>query len=74
MAPNDTNPTSESSEPEDPKIIAHSVKAACAKVNVGRSFLYGEIARGALRARKAGRRTLIMDADLQDWLRSLPLM
>jgi hypothetical protein len=35
-------------------------------------MLYVAIGRGALRARKCGSRTLILDADLRRYLRSLP--
>jgi hypothetical protein len=37
-----------------------------------RSFIYEAIKRGLLKARKAGRRTVILDGDYQRFLESLP--
>lgn len=48
--------------------IADAVKAS----GVGRSFLYEQIKAGKLKARKLGRRTLILATDLQSWLAALP--
>ena len=39
-----------------------------------RSMIYQEIQSGRLRARKLGRRTLILAADLSAWLANLPLV
>jgi hypothetical protein len=39
---------------------------------LGRSSLYAAIKSGQLAARKAGRRTIVLRADLDDFLRSLP--
>lgn len=52
--------------------LGRSINAAALKAGVGRSTIYGAINSGALHARKAGRRTLILDADLKTWLNSLP--
>ena len=52
--------------------LGHSINAAAIRAGVGRSTVYAAINAGALRARKAGRRTLILDADLKTWLDSLP--
>jgi excisionase family DNA binding protein len=52
--------------------LGRSINAAAIRAGVGRSTVYAAINTGALRARKAGRRTLILDADLQAWLASLP--
>lgn len=48
--------------------IADAVKAS----GVGRSLLYEHIKSGRLKARKLGRRTLILAEDLHNWLATLP--
>jgi excisionase family DNA binding protein len=53
--------------------LGRSINAAAVRAGVGRSTVYAAINAGALKARKAGRRTLILDTDLQAWLDSLPL-
>jgi len=40
----------------------------------GKTFLYGEIAAGRLKARKAGRATVILEEDWIAFLASLPLV
>ena len=37
---------------------------------VGRSTIYAEIAKGKLKIRKIGRRTVVAMTDLRDWLAS----
>jgi hypothetical protein len=37
-----------------------------------RAYIYQQIAEGKLRARKRGRRTVILPADLRAWVESLP--
>jgi excisionase family DNA binding protein len=54
--------------------LAHSIDGAAARANVGRVTLYEEINAGRLRARKVGRRTIILDDDLRAWLASLPVL
>jgi Helix-turn-helix domain len=39
---------------------------------LGRTMVYNQIKCGNLKARKCGRRTLVLDADLQRFLTSLP--
>ena len=39
---------------------------------LGRTFVYSALADGTLRARKAGRRTIVMRADLRAFLDGLP--
>ena len=51
---------------------AYSIAEVAKSVGLGRSYLYGEIKDGRLRIRKAGRRTLIYEADLRAWLAQLP--
>jgi excisionase family DNA binding protein len=59
---------------EDAGALALSIEQAARRAGVGRGFLYQEIGKGRLRARKAGRRTLIALTDLAAWLESLPIL
>ena len=52
--------------------IAYSVDDIVALVGIGRSLLFEELAAGRLAARKVGRRTIVLDADLSVWLERLP--
>lgn len=52
--------------------IAHSINGLVKAGIGGRTFLYGEIGSGRLLATKAGRKTIILETDLQDYLKSLP--
>jgi excisionase family DNA binding protein len=52
--------------------IAYSIAEACALTSAGKTALYQAIKRGALRAVKRGRRTLILDQDLRRWIEALP--
>jgi hypothetical protein len=52
--------------------IAFTIREAVLASGLSRSMLYIAIARGVLRARKCGSRTLILDSDLRQFLRSLP--
>lgn len=51
--------------------LARSIEETLKVVPVGRTTLYGEIAAGRLKARKIGRRTVILASDLNAWLASL---
>jgi Helix-turn-helix domain len=53
---------------------AMSVRAFCEIYGVGRTKAYEEINAGRLRARKAGRRTIITADDAEDWLGRLPAL
>jgi excisionase family DNA binding protein len=52
--------------------LAHSIADVAKITGVGRSFIYEEIKAGRLIVKKAGRRSLVFDADLKAWLASLP--
>jgi excisionase family DNA binding protein len=51
-----------------------SVRDFCKKYGVGRTTTYGEIKAGRLKARKAGRRTIITEDDAEEWLSKLPVL
>jgi excisionase family DNA binding protein len=55
-----------------PAALALTIKQACTISNVGRSKLYIAIQQGSLRAKKLGKKTLILPEDLQRWLEDLP--
>jgi excisionase family DNA binding protein len=52
--------------------MALTVNEACATARMGRTKLYEAINSGALPAKKHGKRTLILTADLHRWLDALP--
>ena len=51
---------------------AFHISDVCARIGVGRTTVYAAIKSGALKARKCGRRTLILASDLEAWLDTLP--
>ena len=51
-----------------------SIVEAAAFSGVGRSKIFEEIREGRLPARKAGRRTIILQEDVQKWVTSLPMI
>jgi hypothetical protein len=53
---------------------AMSIRAFCETYNLGRTSTYAEIKAGRLKARKAGRRTVITADDAEHWLSCLPAM
>jgi excisionase family DNA binding protein len=53
---------------------ALAIAEAAALSGLSRDFFYDEIRRGRLVARKAGRRTVIIQEDLERFLASLPKM
>ena len=52
--------------------LAYDIKGAIKEGNVGRSKIFEEISAGRLKARKVGRRTIILREDLVAWLAALP--
>lgn len=61
-----------SAEMPPPPPLAWSVETLAARSALGRSFLYQEIKAGRLRARRAGTRLVVLAADAESWLASLP--
>jgi excisionase family DNA binding protein len=51
---------------------AHTIEQMCALTGIGRDGVYAAIRDGRLVARKLGRRTLITDDDLREFLAALP--
>jgi excisionase family DNA binding protein len=51
---------------------AHSIAETCALTGLGRDTVYSAIRDGRLVARKLGRRTIIIDDDLRQFLAGLP--
>jgi excisionase family DNA binding protein len=51
---------------------AHTIPETCALTGIGRDTIYALIRSGKLTARKLGRRTLITDDDLRQFLTGLP--
>jgi excisionase family DNA binding protein len=56
----------------DQPALVYSVPEVCRIARIGRTSLYEAIRSGALRAVKRGRRTLILDKDLRQYLEALP--
>jgi excisionase family DNA binding protein len=52
--------------------MAFTIEEAGVVSRVGRNSLYSAVETGALRARKIGRKTLILRDDLRAWLEALP--
>jgi excisionase family DNA binding protein len=52
--------------------LVHTISEACAITHTGRTAIYEAIRSGKLRAVKRGRRTLILDEDLRQWVQALP--
>jgi len=51
---------------------AYTVREALRELGIGRSKLYEEIASNRLRARKLGKRTIILGDELRRYLSALP--
>jgi excisionase family DNA binding protein len=52
--------------------LVHTIPEACSGAKTGRTTLYKAIQEGKLRAVKRGKRTLILDEDLREFVRSWP--
>ena len=52
--------------------LAYSIAEACQLARIGRTTIYAAIKAGDLSARKVGRRTVLLAAELTRWLESLP--
>ena len=52
--------------------LAYSISEACAVARAGRTAIYDAIRKGALIARKRGRKTLILPDDLRRWVEGHP--
>lgn len=52
--------------------LAYSVTQGAERANVSRAELYNILNRGELKAKKLGRRTVILHEDLQSYLANLP--
>jgi hypothetical protein len=59
-------------EHEYARQMAMSISQFCQRYGVGRTKVYEEIRGKRLRARKAGKRTIIGDEDANDWFQHLP--
>jgi len=55
-----------------PNPIALKISEVCSASRIGRTSVYDAIKRGELRARKNGKSTLVLYADLVEWLSRLP--
>jgi excisionase family DNA binding protein len=49
-------------------ICGHSIKTICASLGVSKGFVNGQIKIGKLRARRLGRRVIVLDEDLRRYL------
>ena len=52
--------------------LAFTIEEAATAAGIGRTLIFEEIREGRLIARKVGRRTIILVADLDLWLKSRP--
>jgi excisionase family DNA binding protein len=59
---------------DDDAVDALDIPTVCRRSGLGRSYVYEEIRRGALRARKFGRLTRILRQDYEAWLAAAPLI
>jgi excisionase family DNA binding protein len=53
--------------------IALSLNEVAARTGLGRTTLYKAITAGELQARKIGKRTIVLNSDLETWISNLPV-
>ncbi len=53
---------------------AYTIRDFCRAFGVGRTLVYEQIATGNLKAKKLGKRTLILAEDAENWATALPSM
>jgi excisionase family DNA binding protein len=61
-------------QPAELKREGLSIQEASSIAGIGRTKIYEAISNGKLKARKFGKRTIILRADLQDFLSKLPVV
>lgn len=66
------NTAADRSQPANPQKVAYSIKEVREMVGIGHSSIYAVIGSRELRAVKRGHRTMILAADLQDWIARWP--
>jgi excisionase family DNA binding protein len=52
--------------------LVYTITEACTATRTGKTALYEAIRTGELRAVKRGRRTLVLSADLKEWIEKFP--
>ncbi|GLS29324.1 Helix-turn-helix domain-containing protein [Mesorhizobium albiziae] len=52
---------------------AFSVNELVCEIGIGKTKIYQEMRKGRIRARKSGRRTIVLASEVERYLRSLPL-
>jgi excisionase family DNA binding protein len=71
---NSNNEISEVEQPHRARRRAMSIAEFCERYGPGRTTVYDQIKRGLLRARKCGKRTIIIEDDAEAWLKCLPIV
>jgi excisionase family DNA binding protein len=57
-----------------PSVSAYTISDFIETFRLGRTKVYAEIKAGRLKARKVGKRTLVLKTDAEAWLSSLPVL
>jgi excisionase family DNA binding protein len=53
---------------------AFTIREIAARNRIGKDSVYEEVRAGRLRARKLGKRTIVLDTDEEAWRAALPLL